>query len=101
MKQTKIILQAELLRIWEETHKTVVYVTHSIDEAIVLADRVMIMTTRPGNIKEVIDVNEVFSRPRNVDNVKSSAGYGEMFGRIWSCLRDEVMAHQREVEAGK
>lgn len=100
-EQTKIILQAELLRIWEETHKTVVYVTHSIDEAIVLADRVMIMTTRPGNIKEVIDVNEVFSRPRNVDNVKSSAGYGEMFGRIWSCLRDEVMAHQREVEAGK
>src|SRR5438309_11250528 len=50
-EQTKIILQAELLRIWEETQKTVVYVTHSIDEAIVLADRVLVMTYRPGRIK--------------------------------------------------
>ncbi len=94
-EQTKIILQAELLRIWEESRKTVVYVTHSIDEAIVLADRVLIMTNRPGRVKEVIDVSKVFARPRRVEDVKSSPEYGELFGRIWGCLRDEVVAHDR------
>lgn len=100
-EQTKIILQAELLRIWEETRKTVVYVTHSIDEAIVLADRVLIMTNRPGRIKEVIDVTRIFARPRHVDDVKSSPAYGELFGKIWGCLRDEVVAHDREKELQK
>ena len=94
-EQTKIIMQAELLRIWEETQKTVVYVTHSIDEAIVLADRVLVMTYRPGRIKEIIDVSEVFARPRNVESVKSSHEYGDLFGRIWGCLREEVEAHER------
>jgi NitT/TauT family transport system ATP-binding protein len=100
-EQTKILLQAELLRIWEETRKTVVYVTHSIDEAIVLADRVLIMTNRPGRVKEVIDVSQIFARPRHVDDVKSSPAYGELFGRIWGCLREEVVAHDREKELQK
>ncbi|HEV7666796.1 MAG TPA: ABC transporter ATP-binding protein [Chloroflexota bacterium] len=91
-EQTKLILQAELLRIWDELRKTVVYVTHSIDEAIVLADRVLIMSARPGRIKEIIDVREVFGRPRIVEQVKSSAQYGELFGRVWGLLRDEVQA---------
>jgi NitT/TauT family transport system ATP-binding protein len=95
-EQTKILLQAELLRIWEETHKTVVYVTHSIDEAIVLSDRVLVMTARPGRIKEIIDVAAVFTRPRNVDAIKSSAAYGELYGRIWGSLKDEVFAHERQ-----
>ena len=94
-EQTKILLQAELLRIWEESAKTVVYVTHSIDEAIVLADRVMVMTHRPGRIKDLINVSQVFARPRQVEAVKSAREYGEMFGRIWSALREEVIAHQR------
>ncbi len=89
-EQTKLILQVELLRIWEETRKSVLYVTHSIDEAIVLADRIMIMSARPGRIKEIIDVSAVFPRPRRVESVKSSAQYGELFGRVWSQLRDEV-----------
>src|ERR1700749_4618872 len=63
-EQTKIILQGELLRVWEETRKTVVYVTHSIDEAIVLADRVMVMSARPGRIKEIMDIASIFARPR-------------------------------------
>jgi NitT/TauT family transport system ATP-binding protein len=95
-EQTKLILQAELLRIWEETRKTVLYVTHSIDEAIVLADRILVMSARPGRIKDIIDVGAVFGRPRQVEAVKSSPRYGELFGRVWDLLRDEVAASQRE-----
>jgi NitT/TauT family transport system ATP-binding protein len=95
-EQTKLILQAELLRIWDELRKTVVYVTHSIDEAIVLADRILIMSARPGRIKELLDIQQVFGRPRVVEDVKSSAQYGELFGRVWGQLRDEVRAARNE-----
>ena len=98
-EQTKILLQAELLRIWEESRKTVLYVTHSIDEAIVLADRIMVMTARPGRIKDIIDVGAVFDRPRRVEAVKSSKEYGELFGRVWGQLRDEVNAARRMQDA--
>ncbi|GAC1329282.1 MAG: ABC transporter ATP-binding protein [Chloroflexota bacterium] len=91
-EQTKLILQAELLRIWEELRKTVIYVTHSIDEAIVLADRILVMSARPGRIKDIIDVRDIFGRPRVVEEVKSSRQYGELFGRVWSQLRTEVEA---------
>ncbi|HEX7006962.1 MAG TPA: ABC transporter ATP-binding protein [Alphaproteobacteria bacterium] len=97
-EQTKLVLQAELLRIWEESRKTVLYVTHSIDEAIVLADRIMVMSARPGRIKDIIDVGAVFGRPRHVDAVKSSVHYGEVFGRVWGLLRDEVTAARQEEE---
>ncbi len=98
-EQTKLVLQAELLRIWEETRKTVLYVTHSIDEAIVLADRILVMSARPGRIKDIVDVGSVFGRPRNVESVKSSAQYGELFGHIWGLLRDEVTAAQQDEDA--
>ena len=91
-EQTKLILQAELLRIWDELRKTVIYVTHSIDEAIVLADRILVMSARPGRIKDILDVSQVFGRPRVVEQVKSSPQYGELFGRVWGQLRDEVHA---------
>jgi NitT/TauT family transport system ATP-binding protein len=97
-EQTKLILQAELLRIWDETRKTVLYVTHSIDEAIVLADRILVMSARPGRIKEIVDISEVFGRPRQVEAVKSSPQYGELFGRVWTQLRDEVTAARRNEE---
>jgi NitT/TauT family transport system ATP-binding protein len=97
-EQTKILLQAELLRIWEASRKTVLYVTHSIDEAIVLADRILVMTARPGRIKDIIDVGAVFGRPRAVEAVKSSKEYGELFGRVWGQLRDEVNAARRQQE---
>ena len=91
-EQTKLILQAELLRIWDELRKTVIYVTHSIDEAIVLADRILVMSARPGRIKDILDVGQVFGRPRVVEQVKSSPQYGELFARVWGQLRDEVHA---------
>jgi nitrate ABC transporter ATP-binding subunit len=62
--QTRRVLQAELLRVWEATHKTIVFVTHSVEEAIFLGQRVVIMTARPGRIKEVIDV--ALPYPRDV-----------------------------------
>jgi NitT/TauT family transport system ATP-binding protein len=97
-EQTKLILQAELLRIWEASGKTVMYVTHSIDEAIALADRVLVMSARPGRVKDLIDVAKIFPRPRDVAAVKSSPLYGQLFGRIWAQLRDEVLAAAREQE---
>jgi NitT/TauT family transport system ATP-binding protein len=100
-EQTRLILQAELLRVWEETRKTVLYVTHSIDEAIVLGDRILVMSARPGRVKDIIDVASVFGRPRHVEAVKSSAAYGELFGRVWAQLREEVMSALFELEAAR
>jgi NitT/TauT family transport system ATP-binding protein len=97
-EQTKLILQAELLRIWEETRKTVLYVTHSIDEAIILSDCILLMSARPGRIKRLIDVASFFPRPRSVEAVKSSPKYGELFGQIWGELRDEVYAAREQAE---
>ena len=91
-EQTKLILQDELLRIWEETRKTVIYVTHSIDEAILFADRIMIMSARPGRIKEIINVTDVFGRPRHVDAAKSSPHFGKLFAQVWGSLRQEVVS---------
>src|SRR5207245_2938351 len=62
--QNRVILQAELVRIWEETGKTVVYITHSIDEALLLGDRTVVMTAQPGRVKEIIDIP--FRHPRKV-----------------------------------
>ncbi len=93
-EQTKLILQEELLRIWEETRKTVIYVTHSIDEAILLSDRIMIMSARPGRIKEIIDVGAIFGRPRHVDETKSSPEFGVLFARVWGNLRNEVTQNE-------
>jgi len=91
-EQTKLILQGELLRIWEASGKTVLYVTHSIDEAITLADRVLVMSARPGRVKDLIDIAGIFSRPRDVAAVKSNPHYGELFTRIWGELRGEARA---------
>jgi len=65
----------------------VLYVTHSIDEAIVLADRIVVLSGRPGRILDLIDVTTVFPRPRDVASVRSSSQYGELFARVWRHLR--------------
>ncbi len=88
-EQTKYLLQEELLSIWAETRKTVLYITHSIDEAIVLGDRVILLTAQPGRIKAEIQVD--VPRPRSLYDVRSSAKYSELTKTIWTLLRDEVM----------
>jgi NitT/TauT family transport system ATP-binding protein len=89
-EQTRLILQEELLRIWENTGKTVVFVTHSIDEALTLADRIVVMSAQPGTIKATIPVP--FPRPRALTAVRSDPKFAELFTQIWDLLRVEVIA---------
>ena len=84
-EQTKLILQQELLRLWESTRKTVLFITHSLDEALTLADRVLVMTARPGRISRVLDVP--FPRPRNVLHLRQDPHYGELINEIWEALK--------------
>ncbi|HEU0165533.1 MAG TPA: ABC transporter ATP-binding protein, partial [Thermomicrobiales bacterium] len=89
-EQTRFLLQEELLRIWEQSGKTVLFITHSIDEAIVLADQIVIMSAQPGTVRATIDVP--FARPRSVADIRSDPSFSALFGQIWSTLRDEVTA---------
>jgi NitT/TauT family transport system ATP-binding protein len=86
--QTRIVMQKELHRIWAQASCTVVYVTHDIDEALSLADRLVIMTARPGRIKAVIDVP--FSREQEPLERRRSAEFGELQVKIWRMVAEEV-----------
>jgi NitT/TauT family transport system ATP-binding protein len=87
--QTREVLQEELLRLHERERKTMVFITHSIDEALVLGDRVAVMATRPGRVKEVLAVN--FARPRDPAAVRAQPRYTEMRNHIWEELRPSVV----------
>jgi NitT/TauT family transport system ATP-binding protein len=87
-EQNRTILQQELLRIWEVDKKTVVFITHSVDEAVTLADKIMVMTASPGRAKTVIDV--ALERPRNVLELRNDPRYGRIVYGIWGHLKDEV-----------
>ncbi len=82
--QSRDLLQIELLRIWEAERKTVVFVTHSIEEAIFLADRIVVMTPRPGRIERVIEVP--FARPRD-EAIKATPEFLALRRDIWSTLK--------------
>jgi NitT/TauT family transport system ATP-binding protein len=87
-EQNRTILQQELLRIWEVDKKTVVFITHSVDEAVTLADKIMVMSASPGRAKTVIDV--ALERPRNVLELRNDPRYGKIVYGIWGHLKDEV-----------
>lgn len=89
-EQNKTLLQEELLRIWDETKKTVLFITHSVDEAVTLGDRILVMTAHPGKQKALIDVP--FVRPRKVLELRAQPEYGELVYKIWGYLRDEVQS---------
>ncbi|MGN6362558.1 MAG: ABC transporter ATP-binding protein [Thermomicrobiales bacterium] len=94
-EQNRILLQEELLHIWDEARKTVLFITHSIDEALVLGDRLIVMSARPGRIKADITVD--FPRPREVYKLKATRAFGQLAYRVWALLREEVM-HARAIE---
>jgi NitT/TauT family transport system ATP-binding protein len=97
-EQNRTLLQDELLRIWDEDKKTVVFITHSVDEAVTLGDRIVVMTAQPGRIKTIVQVP--FQRPRDVLELRRDPAYGALVFRIWGELRDEVArARRQEAEA--
>jgi NitT/TauT family transport system ATP-binding protein len=85
--QTRTVLQEELLRVWESERKTVLYVTHSIDEAVYMSDRIVLLTARPGRIKAEYSVD--LPRPRNME-MRGWNSYTKMSLDIWGALREEV-----------
>jgi NitT/TauT family transport system ATP-binding protein len=87
--QTKIVMQEELLKIFDRTHKTILFVTHAIEEAILLGDEVVVMTARPGRIKEVIPI--ALPRPRSLELVNTKE-FGALFDRTFHLIREEVTA---------
>ncbi len=86
--QTRLILQQTLLRQWDREAKTVVFVTHSIEEALTLGDRVLVMSARPGRL--IHEFRAPFARPRDAIALRSDPRFSAMFAEIWSVLRDEV-----------
>lgn len=85
--QTREIMQAELLRIWRSNRKTVLFVTHQIDEAVYLADKVLVMTSRPGQVKAVLEV--AIPRPRDL-SVKRTPQFLALVDEIWAMIEEEV-----------
>ena len=93
-EQNRLLLQQELVRIWEETQKTVVFITHSIDEAIFLADRIYVMTAHPGTMKASFKID--LPRPRKIEEVRGSRRFLELFTEIWGMLKEEVDRAKQE-----
>ena len=85
--QTREFMQAELMRIWQETRRTAIFITHQINEAIYLADRVVVMSARPGRVKSVLPV--AFPRPRKL-SIKRTPAFLELEDQIWSLIEEEV-----------
>jgi NitT/TauT family transport system ATP-binding protein len=87
--QTRLVLQDELLRLWQGTGRTIVFVTHDIVEAIALSDRIAIFTSVPGRIKEIRDVT--LPRPRDVFHIHETPGFSQIYDAIWNDLREEIL----------
>ena len=90
---TREAMQSELQRIVSKTGQTVVFITHSIDEAITLADRVVVISFRPGRIKEVVKID--LPRPRFDYDLKTLPQYGELYDHIWQLVKDEAFHNAR------
>lgn len=87
-EQTRLLLQQEVARLCEEQGKSVVFITHSIDEALALGDRIVVMTARPGRVKAILRVP--FARPRDVVKIRTLPDYGKLYWQIWGLLAEEI-----------
>jgi NitT/TauT family transport system ATP-binding protein len=86
--QTRLILQSELLRIWSRNLMTILFVTHDLVEAIALSDRIVVMSSRPGTTKRILDVP--LERPRDVFEIHRQQGYTETYHQLWELMRSEL-----------
>ncbi|MNP17449.1 Bicarbonate transport ATP-binding protein CmpD [compost metagenome] len=90
--QTRETMQSELLQIWEKTRKTIVFITHGIDEAVYLGQRVAVMTSRPGNIKQIIDIP--FTARSKEEDLRADPHFVQSRHEIWNLIREEVSKSQ-------
>ena len=86
--QTRLLLQDELLQLWQGSGRTVIFVTHDLVEAIALSDRIAIFSRAPGQIKELREVG--IDRPRDVFHIHEAPGFAAIYDAIWNDLRDEI-----------
>ena len=93
--QTREVMQGELLKVWEQRQKTVIFVTHQIDEAVLLSDRVIVLRARPGRVKEEVAID--LPRPRHLKDKRSTA-FVAYVDHIWSLIENEVV---QSVKAGE
>ncbi len=87
--QTRLLMQEELLRLWDATGLTVLFVTHDLSEAIGLSDRILLFSARPGRIKEEYPV--LIERPRAIESILQHPAYHELFVRVWQSLKEEIL----------
>ena len=98
--QTKAIMSNELLALWEQTRPSVIFVTHDLEEAIALSDRVVVMTVGPGTVKDVYDID--LPRPRGaVQEIRFEPRFLELHQQIWESLREEVERAYARTAGGK
>jgi sulfonate transport system ATP-binding protein len=86
--QTRSMMENELINIWARDRRTVVFVTHDLEEAIALSDYVVVLTARPGRVKSVHAID--LPRPRDILNVRTEQAFHDLYARIWNEMRDEV-----------
>jgi NitT/TauT family transport system ATP-binding protein len=91
--QTREVLQNQLLQVWDKKRITAIFVTHGLEEAVFLADRVVVMTARPGKIKQIIDID--LPRPRGED-IRSSVEFALNKEKVWTVLKEEVNKAQKD-----
>jgi NitT/TauT family transport system ATP-binding protein len=97
--QTRALMENELLSLWAQSHASVVFVTHDLEEAIALADRVFVISAGPGTVKANYPVP--LSRPRNVTEIRMQPQFSAIYGEIWNDLKDEVLvSYERQKRSG-
>lgn len=93
--QNRTIMQEELVKVWSEQRTAVLFITHAVEEAVYLADRILVMSRRPGRVKQVIDVNAVTGgehwRTRPLNDVSGDARFQELRHRVWDAVRSEIV----------
>lgn len=90
--QTRELMQEELMRLWQETRKTVIFVTHDLDEAVLLSDEVLLLSPGPGRVRGRFEVN--LSRPRWEYDVRAEPRFAEIRSQLWQALRGDLLSGQ-------